>query len=86
MGLVLKNLGVNKMAWIIMKSAGDNYNFVAIHVNYDVGHPRMYAQWLAEEMTKAMKEYRKKNPVRKPCLCSAYQLENYGCQCGANEN
>jgi hypothetical protein len=71
------------MAWITIKSAGDDYNFVAMHVNYDVGHPQAYAQWLAEEMTKAMREYRKKNPAKRPCICTPSTLATRGCECGA---
>lgn len=46
------------MAWIIDKSAGDDFNFVAIFVDAEIGHTYAYSHQLAAEVTEAMKAYR----------------------------
>ena len=43
------------MAWMIIKSAGDDYNFITTLVPGNAGHSYLYAQELAHKVTAAMK-------------------------------
>lgn len=46
------------MAWIIIKSAGDDYSFVSICVEDKMGHTYEYANKMAKDVTRAMRIYK----------------------------
>jgi hypothetical protein len=74
------------MAWMIIKSAGDDFSFVTMKVDGDIGHTYEYAQKMAREVTQAMLEYSANHGKRNiGCTCSSYVLENFGCKCGASK-
>lgn len=59
------------------KSIWDNQNIDAEETSYWLGE-------LIREIEAAQQSVLAGGAV-KPCKCNAYQLENYGCQCGASE-
>lgn len=44
------------MAWMIIKSAGDEYSFTVVKVDGEIGHTYDYARALANKVTDAMQQ------------------------------